>query len=39
MHKIYYGKTVYNRKETKAVVNVLKNHNLSLIGKPHVKKL
>ena len=39
MHKIYYGKTVYDRKETKAVVNVLKNHNFSLIDRPYVKKL
>jgi CDP-4-dehydro-6-deoxyglucose reductase, E1 len=39
MKKIYYGKAVYNNKEIKAVLNVLKNHSLSLIDGPHVKKL
>ena len=39
MHKIYYGTMKYGHKETKAVINVLKNHNLSLIDKPYVKKL
>lgn len=37
--KIYYGKAVYNQKEINAVVNVLKNHELTLIDGPHVKKL
>ena len=39
MKKIYYGKAVYDNKEIKAVLNVLKNHSLSLIDGPHVKKL
>ena len=39
MKKIYYGKAVYDQKEIKAVLNVLKNHSLSLIDGPHVKKL
>ena len=39
MHKIYYGKAVYNNKEIRAVVNVLKNNSLSLIDGPNVKKL
>lgn len=37
--KIYYGKAVYNHKEINAVINVLKNHELTLIDGPHVKKL
>ena len=36
--KIYYGKAVYDQKEIKAVINVLKNHELNLIDGPHVKK-
>ncbi len=39
MHKIYYGQAVYDNKEVKAVVNVLKNNSLNLIDGPHVKKL
>ncbi len=39
MKKIYYGKAVYDQKEIKAVINVLKNHSLTLIDGPHVKKL
>ncbi len=39
MKKIYYGKAVYDQKEINAVLNVLKNHSLSLIDGPHVKKL
>ena len=39
MKKIYYGKAVYDNKEIKAVVNVLKNNSLNLIDGPHVKKL
>ena len=39
MNKIYYGKAVYDNKEINAVLNVLKNHGLSLIDGPHVKKL
>ncbi len=39
MHKIYYGQAVYDKKEIKAVVNVLKNNSLNLIDGPHVKKL
>ena len=39
MHKIYYGKAVYDNKEIKAVINVLKNSSLNLIDGPHVKKL
>ena len=33
MHKIYYGRAVYDQKEIKAVMNVLKNQSLSLILK------
>ena len=39
MQKIYYGKAVYDNKEIKAVINVLKNNSLTLIDGPHVKKL
>jgi CDP-6-deoxy-D-xylo-4-hexulose-3-dehydrase len=39
MKKIYYGKAVYDNKEINAVINVLKNHSLTLIDGPHVKKL
>ena len=30
MKKIYYGKAVYDNKEIKAVLNVLKNKSLTL---------
>ena len=39
MKKIYYGKAVYDNKEINAAINVLKNHSLTLIDGPHVKKL
>ena len=39
MKKIFYGKAVYDQKEIRAVLNVLKNHGLTLIDGPHVKKL
>jgi CDP-6-deoxy-D-xylo-4-hexulose-3-dehydrase len=39
MKKIYYGRAVYDKKEINAVINVLKNHSLTLIDGPHVKKL
>ena len=39
MHKIYYGKAVYNNKEIGAVLKVLKNQELSLIDGIHVKRL
>ena len=39
MKKIFYGKAVYDHKEIKAVLNVLKNHSLNLIDGPHVKIL
>ena len=39
MHKIYYGRAVYNNKEIGAVLKVLKNQELSLIDGIHVKKL
>ena len=39
MQKIYYGKAVYDNKEINAAINVLKNHSLTLIDGPHVKKL
>ena len=39
MKKIYYGKAVYNNKEINAAINVLRNHSLTLIDGPHVKKL
>ena len=39
MKKIYYGKAVYDHKEIRAVLNVLKNNSLNLIDGPHVKKL
>jgi len=39
MHKIYYGKAVYDNKEINAVINVLKKHSLTLVDGPHVKKL
>ena len=39
MHKIYYGKAVYNYKEINAVNKVLKKNSLNLIDGPHVKIL
>ena len=39
MEKIYYGKAVYNNKEIKAVIKVLRINILNLIDGPHVKKL
>ena len=39
MNTIYYGQAVYDHKEVRAVVNVLKNNSLNLIDGPHVKKL
>lgn len=39
MRKIYYGKAVYDNKEIKAVLDVLKNSSLTLIDGPKVKKL
>ena len=39
MKKIYYGKAVYDNKEIKAVIDVLKNSSLTLIDGPKVKKL
>ena len=39
MKKIYYGRAVYDKKEIKAVLNVLKNKSLSLIDGENVKKL
>ncbi len=39
MHKIYYGRAVYNNKEIGAVLKVLKNQELSLIDGIHVKRL
>ena len=39
MMKIYYGKAVYNNKEIRAVVDVLKRKSLNLIDGPSVKEL
>ena len=39
MKKIYYGKAVYDNREIKAVINVLKNQPLQLIDGKNVKKL
>ena len=39
MKKIYYGKAVYDNREIKAVIDVLKNSSLTLIDGPKVKKL
>ena len=39
MHKIYYGKAVYDQKEINAVMRVLKYNSLNLIDGPHVKIL
>ena len=36
--RVYYGKAVYNQKEIKAVLNVLKKKSLSLIDGPAVKE-
>ena len=38
MKKIYYGRAVYDGKEIKAVLNVLKNKSLTLIDGENVKK-
>ena len=37
--KVYYGKAVYDEKETNAVIKVLKNKSLTLIDGPSVKEL
>ena len=37
--KVYYGKAVYDKKETNAVIKVLKNKSLTLIDGPSVKEL
>jgi len=37
--KVYYGKAVYDNKEIKASISVLKNKSLTLIDGPSVKKL
>ena len=37
--KIYYGKAVYDNKEIKAVIDVLKRKSLNLIDGPSVKEL
>ena len=39
MKKIYYGKAVYDKKEIKAVVNVLTKNSLTLVDGQNVKKL
>lgn len=39
MHKIYYGRAVYDNKEIKAVNKVLKKNSLNLIDGPNVKIL
>jgi CDP-6-deoxy-D-xylo-4-hexulose-3-dehydrase len=39
MKKIYYGKAVYDNKEIKAVISVLKNESLTLIDGKKVKEL
>ena len=39
MKKIYYGRAVYDNREIKAVLNVLKNKSLTLIDGENVKKL
>ena len=39
MKKIYYDRAVYDNKEIKAVLNVLKNKSLTLIDGENVKKL
>ena len=37
--RVYYGKAVYNQKEIKASLNVLKRKSLNLIDGPSVKEL
>ena len=37
--KVYYGKAVYDKNETNAVIKVLKNKSLTLIDGPSVKEL
>ena len=37
--KIYYGKSIYDRKEISAVVRVLKKNTLNLVDGPSVKTL
>ena len=37
--KIYYGKAVYDQKEIKASLKVLKDKSLTLIDGPSVKNL
>ena len=37
--KVFYGKAVYDNKEIKASINVLRNNSLTLIDGPSVKKL
>ena len=37
--RIYYGRAVYDKKETNAVIKVLKKNSLNLIDGPHVKLL
>ena len=37
--RVFYGKAVYDRKEIKASINVLKKKSLSLIDGPSVKEL
>ena len=39
MKKIYYGRAVYDNKEIRAVIKVLKNNSLSLTDGKNVKKL
>tara|TARA_B100000530_G_scaffold172795_1_gene109104 strand:+ start:3047 stop:4237 length:1191 start_codon:yes stop_codon:yes gene_type:complete len=39
MHKIYYGRAVYDSKEINAVIKVLKNNSLSLVDGKNVKIL
>ena len=37
--RIFYGKAVYDHKEIKAAINVLKKKSLTLIDGPSVKEL
>jgi len=37
--RVYYGKAVYNQKEIKASLDVLKRKSLNLIDGPSVKEL
>ena len=39
MKKVYYGKAVYDNKEIKAVLKVLKHESLSLVDGQNVKLL